>query len=178
MEIREGALGQKHTECVTCGRSAGDPFRRYDDRGKVVHGCIDPFHEGHLVTPSESSRWHMSKTAQKHRQDELKHLQSLGPRRPVKEPTGAKKLSAQAEASLEDYMKMSDSLNDDLKIKSNVLKTFPKGPMGLTPDDVKSSPEYRKAKADYDKSFHALQYFNKTTKNYAKLAARQRASRR
>jgi len=34
------------------------------------------------------------------------------------------------------------------------------GSMGLTPDAVKASPEYRSAKAAYDAAFHALREFN------------------
>ncbi len=34
------------------------------------------------------------------------------------------------------------------------------GPMGLTPDEVKASPEYRNAKADYEACREALRRFN------------------
>jgi len=44
--------------CNTCTRGAASPFRVYDERGRVVEGCVDDFHTGHLVTPSESARWH------------------------------------------------------------------------------------------------------------------------
>lgn len=44
--------------CNTCCNPAGAPYRRYDERGKVREGCVDEFHTGHLVTPSESARWH------------------------------------------------------------------------------------------------------------------------
>jgi hypothetical protein len=49
--------------CPICGRSAGSPYRVYDDRGKVISGCVSDFHTGHLVTPSESSRFHSRKEA-------------------------------------------------------------------------------------------------------------------
>lgn len=41
------------------------------------------------------------------------------------------------------------------------LKQFPKLSNGLTPDNVKSTQEYKTAKADFDESFLALQTFNK-----------------
>lgn len=44
--------------CPTCTRAAGSPFRVFNARGKVTAGCIDHFHTGHIVTPSESAAWH------------------------------------------------------------------------------------------------------------------------
>jgi hypothetical protein len=60
--------------CTTCGRPAGSPYRVFDKHGKVLQGCIDDFHTGHLVTPSESSRWHNRPEAKKHRASIKKHL--------------------------------------------------------------------------------------------------------
>lgn len=34
------------------------------------------------------------------------------------------------------------------------------GPMGLTPDDVRASPEWRAAKADFDEAFSVERAFN------------------
>lgn len=51
--------------CNTCGRAAGSPYRIFDARGKVIAGCVDDFHTGHLVTPSESSFWHNRPEAKK-----------------------------------------------------------------------------------------------------------------
>lgn len=34
------------------------------------------------------------------------------------------------------------------------------GPMGLTPDEVKQSEAYRKAKAEYQRAFEALRTYN------------------
>lgn len=53
------------THCPTCTRRACDPFRRYDKTGRVLYGCVDAFHTGHLVTPSESARWHNRPQAKK-----------------------------------------------------------------------------------------------------------------
>lgn len=52
------ANGNPMTQCPTCTRSAGAPFRQHDQWGHVVLGCVDAFHEGHLVTPSASADWH------------------------------------------------------------------------------------------------------------------------
>ena len=59
------------------------------------------------------------------------------------------------------------------------LKAFPKGPMGLTPDDVKFGPEFRAAKAAHEQAFKRLRSFNAV---YVKLfkteLAEERRSRR
>jgi hypothetical protein len=60
--------------CNTCGNSAFSPYRVYDEYGKVIEGCVDEIHTGHLVTPSESSFWHTRKEAIKIRRDSQKHL--------------------------------------------------------------------------------------------------------
>lgn len=44
--------------CPTCTRSIYAPYRVYDERGKVLEGCVDECHSEHLTTPSESARWH------------------------------------------------------------------------------------------------------------------------
>src|SRR6185436_6395272 len=48
-------------QCPTCCRAPESPLRRYDKRGKVVEGCVDGFHSGKLVSPSESAHWHNRK---------------------------------------------------------------------------------------------------------------------
>lgn len=42
--------------CTTCCRNVTSPYRVYDERGKVIQGCVDASHEGHTI--AESSRWH------------------------------------------------------------------------------------------------------------------------
>lgn len=44
--------------CLICGRKPESPYRVYDDRGKVINGCVSQAHTGHLVQISESSFWH------------------------------------------------------------------------------------------------------------------------
>jgi hypothetical protein len=60
------------TTCNTCCRPAHSPWRVYNENGKVVHGCIDEFHSGHLVTPSANSAWHNRPVAVKLRQQSKK----------------------------------------------------------------------------------------------------------
>ncbi len=45
-------------------------------------------------------------------------------------------------------------------VLSKALNAFPRGPMGLTPDDVKSSPEFQAAKTAYDNAANFLRQFN------------------
>lgn len=52
-----GAVYYRDT-CPTCTRAPDRPSRVYDSFGKVTSGCVDHFHGGHLITPSESARWH------------------------------------------------------------------------------------------------------------------------
>ena len=53
------------------------------------------------------------------------------------------------------------------------------GAMGLTPDSVKASPEYRRARAEFNAAMRALQAFNaRHLKRFkAQIAAEQRAAR-
>ncbi len=63
--------------CNTCCRPVHSPYRVYDERGAVVHGCIDACHTGHLVAPSASASWHMRKEAKAWRAKVAAHIQSL-----------------------------------------------------------------------------------------------------
>lgn len=80
---QQGAFGEIHeirqgqARCNTCGQPAGAPFRRHDPRGKVLYGCIDAFHNGHLVPCSESSFFHNQKPAQKARKLKLDYQKAL-----------------------------------------------------------------------------------------------------
>jgi hypothetical protein len=76
---QEWPEGTAHTvTCPSCCRAAGDPFREYDVHGRVRLGCVDAFHTGYLVTPSESSFWHARPEAKKiRRRLELMRLGKL-----------------------------------------------------------------------------------------------------
>jgi hypothetical protein len=56
------------TKCPTCCRNPFAPFRVYDSAGRAVEGCVDHFHTGHIVTPSESATWHARPAAKRIRQ--------------------------------------------------------------------------------------------------------------
>jgi hypothetical protein len=43
---------------------------------------------------------------------------------------------------------------------SAALRSFPKGPTGMTPDVIKASPEWRSARRDYSDAFEKLRAFN------------------
>lgn len=43
--------------CTTCNRPANAPARRIVD-GRIVEGCVDAAHTGHLIVPSDSAEWH------------------------------------------------------------------------------------------------------------------------
>lgn len=53
-----------------------------------------------------------------------------------------------------------DDLEAEVRAAGAALKSFPKGAMGLTPDAVKASPEWKAAKNRYDRAFAALRAFN------------------
>jgi len=58
------------------------------------------------------------------------------------------------------------------------MRAFPRGAMGLTPESVRMSPEYRSAKARTDKAFARLRTFNAVfTKRFAKELRAERAKR-
>lgn len=48
----------KLARCLTCGKPVSNPYRVFDERGKVLAGCVDSAHDGQLVVPSESASWH------------------------------------------------------------------------------------------------------------------------
>ena len=56
--------------------------------------------------------------------------------------------------------KKRDEINEEMAKHKKVLDTFPKGKMGLTPDDVKANPEWVAAKKGYEGAFQKLRNFN------------------
>lgn len=60
--------------CTTCGRSAASPYRR-SVGGKIVEGCIDDAHTGHLY--GDSLRWHMRPEAKAFRASMKSRLREL-----------------------------------------------------------------------------------------------------
>lgn len=57
-----------------------------------------------------------------------------------------------------------DRLWDEMMQASKALKVFPKGNMGLTPDAVKQSPEYKAAQAAYRTAEARFKAFMKAAK--------------
>ena len=71
-----------------------------------------------------------------------------------------------------------DKLYTEVSAAGAVLKAFPKGPMGLTPDAVKVSTEFRAAKARYAAAFDALRAINAMiSKRFVKEQRDERAAR-
>lgn len=66
-------------------------------------------------------------------------------------------------------------LEAENSVWSKRLSVFPKGPMGLTPDHIKFSPEYREVKENFDKSWKYMRDFNGWfTKKFKKEIAAER----
>jgi len=73
----------------------------------------------------------------------------------------------------------STAINAEVASTSAVLKRFPKNAVGLTPDAVRLSLEYREAKANYDRAFARLRAFNEVyVKSFAKELKAERDKRR
>lgn len=69
-------------------------------------------------------------------------------------------------------------LEEEVDVADTALKAFPRGPMGLVPDVVKSTPEYQAAKARFQKAFARQREFNTVfTKRFAKELRAERAER-
>lgn len=64
-------------------------------------------------------------------------------------------------------------------VTSAIMKAFPKGAMGLTPDDVRVSDTYKAAKKSFDTAFANLRSFNAIyVKKYSKELAIERKLKR
>ena len=74
---------------------------------------------------------------------------------------------------------IAEALWADVKSTGAILQGFPKGRMGLTPDDVKASAEFQAAKRAYDVAFKRLRDFNGVfTKTFkAEIRAERREKR-
>ena len=62
-----------------------------------------------------------------------------------------------------DWKQASDDINSEVDKLSDILQKFPSGSMGLTPDEVRNSKEYKSAKKNFDNAFKKLQDFNKNS---------------
>ena len=61
--------------CNTCTRPVASPFRRFDSNGKVIEGCVDAAHTGHIY--GESLRWHMRPAAKEIRKAATERLRAM-----------------------------------------------------------------------------------------------------
>jgi hypothetical protein len=72
-----------------------------------------------------------------------------------------------------------EKLDAITKEHGEALNQFPRGPMGITPDAVKATPEYQTAKANFNRSFSALRDHNMfMSKNFSKEMKVDRDARR
>lgn len=53
-----------------------------------------------------------------------------------------------------------DKLDAEVKHTSEILRAFPRGPMNLTPDHVRATPEWRAAREASDHALSKLKRFN------------------
>lgn len=71
-----------------------------------------------------------------------------------------------------------DALEAEVDDADKALKAFPRGPMGLPPENVRVSPQYREANARFQTAFAALRKFNTVfTKAFAKELRAERDKR-
>jgi hypothetical protein len=79
MNIRRQAIRALGVEesglCPLCMKSYAEPFRSYDDQGKVNAGCVDACHSKPLVgLDTPAAHWQFRKEAQKVRENYLHFL--------------------------------------------------------------------------------------------------------
>ncbi len=70
----DAEIAEVRTTCPTCVRPVGAPYRR-SVNGKVVEGCIDECHTGHLY--GTSLEWHNRPVAKKLRAETKKRLREI-----------------------------------------------------------------------------------------------------
>lgn len=62
--------------------------------------------------------------------------------------------------TFDEALLQAEALNTEYLAAGSRLEAFPTGPMGLTPDDVKRTPEFQQAKRQYEVVFQRLRTFN------------------
>lgn len=76
-------------------------------------------------------------------------------------------------------LSIQEQLLAEVSVCGAALRQFPKNSIGITPDDVKASPEFRAAKAAYDAAFQGLRNFNSAfTKAFGNELRAHRLSQR
>lgn len=78
-----------------------------------------------------------------------------------------------------EYQELRAFHHETVQETSATLLAFPRGPTGLTPDNVKFSPEFRFAKAAFNMAFAASRAFHgANTKRFAKELRAERDAKR
>lgn len=65
------------------------------------------------------------------------------------------------EMTFEEAKTYKQELEKKNDIDSNLLQTFEKNELGMTPDHIRELPEWKKAKQTFEQSFAELRNFNK-----------------
>jgi len=73
--------------------------------------------------------------------------------------------------SYEEWLKESKEIDKESDDASDAIKSFPRNEMGLTPDNVKNTEEYKVANKNWNTSWKKLQEFNRTSPNEFKRRA-------
>jgi hypothetical protein len=87
--------------------------------------------------------------------------------------------SRETDMTFEEAKAIQTKLNSEVAAASAALQVFPKGRMGLTPDEVKSSPEFRAAMQRYNASFLQFRSINGLlTRKFSNELREERRTRR
>jgi hypothetical protein len=74
---------------------------------------------------------------------------------------------------------LADKFDAECIEHGKVMNSFPKGPMNLTPDHIRNTPEYQAARKAYDRSFSLLREVNAMlVKHHKKELLAERDARR
>ncbi len=87
-------------------------------------------------------------------------------------------LSESGPDPFEDAKAERDSIQEEVNAADAAINAFPKGAMGITPDAIRATPEFRAANVRFQKAFARLQAFNTIyVKKFAKEIRAERAKR-
>lgn len=87
--------------------------------------------------------------------------------------------SATGKTPFESELAKQAALEADVALTGEALKSFPRLPNGLVPDEVRSTSQYREAKSKFDAAFTRLRNFNQVfVKEFSKDLRDLRDARR
>lgn len=146
-------------------------FRSEPGTGGVIRRFdADDGHWAWVATPRGERRVPIEALRRVRKEHEARVRRSVGTQRghsTIKASTAFDE--ARAESAL---------IEKEVDAASDALRAFPRGSMGLTPDAIKSTPEYRAANARYQRAFAKQRAFNTTfTKKFAKELRAERDKR-